>query len=409
MNIETFNLLNNDKLKNNRFNYDLISKCIENINNLSLKGFIILNGINENTNNLLHIIHNYRPIILIDYKINKSYYDNTLNNIYLFEDNILNYKNLPIYDNNHLLNMFSFVYFNKTISLDIIKQEFDFFKHKIVINGIILFDNIDKYPHMECIDSYIKQNNFTIFIRSKNKIAYSKHFHSIKINTISKTGSSSFHHNIKNHFLSIHTHSLEKFKYDLLETNKLFIVGIRNPLDRNISDFFQKHNCDFYNDIEIQSNSYKGEYNYITDSLQNYDINQIINLFFTHKNYINSHYIFNEWFNEFFNIININNLSFDKERGFEFYSLKNNNSLLIYTLEKLNNNINEFKQFFNLNEFKIYNESNTKNYKDLYLDFKKNIKFTEDYKNKLLNTNIMKIFYSNDDINNFYNKYPTKL
>lgn len=415
MNIDTFNLLNNDKNKCDRFNYDLILRCIENISNLSLYNFIIIYGVKKHTYQLFSMFRDNKKIILIDTIIEEqdihNIQENNINycDCYFFQNNIFNYTDLPIYFNNKITNMFSFIYINKNNNIDNVKKDFDYFKHKIVINGIILFDNIDTYLHMDCLDHYIKKNNFTVFIKSKNKIAYTKYFNSIKINSLTKTGTSTFHHNIKNKYMSIHTHSLDKFKYDLTESNKLFIIGIRNPIDRNISEFFQNYSHDFYNEIEIKTNNYKGQYNYIcdTETLLKKSINDIIDLFFNHPNFKNHHFIFNDWYNEFFDLIQINPISFNKSKGFQFYSLKNNNSLLIYTLEKLDQNIDEFKAFFNVNTFKNYNEANTKEYKNIYTNFKKQITFTQDYKDKLLKTTFMNIFYTPEDIDLFYNKYPT--
>ncbi len=416
MNIKLFDLLNKDKTKKNRFNYDLILKCLENINYLNVNGFLIIYGINNDTYNLFSMLDKSSKIILIDNKIEKLAIENIKNNninncdYYIYETNLYDNIDLPIYCNNKLTNMFSFIYFNKSKTIDDIKKEFDFFKDKIVINGIILFDNIDLYDHMECLDNYIKKFNFEIFIESNKKIAYYKKFYSVKVISLPKTGTSTIYHNIKNKYICTHSHSLNKLKYDLNHRNKLIIVGIRNPIDRNISEFFQNMNLNFLTDLEIKRNNYRGEYNYISDfeSLSKKTTNEIINLFFNHDNFKNHHFIFNDWFYEFFDLIDIKSFTFNKKKGFEFYHLKNSNTLLVYTLEKLNDNLEEFKTFFNLDSFPIHNDGNNKYYKDIYNDFKKNISFTHDYKNKLLNTNIMNIFYTSEQIQTFYHKYPTQ-
>ena len=416
MNINSFNLLNDDKNEKSRFNYDLVFKCIENIIDLNIKGLIIIYGINNDTYKLFFMINSSYKIILLDNKIENIAINNIKNNninncdYYIYETNLLYNSDLPIYCNNKLTNMFSFVYFNKSTNLDNIKKEFDFFKYKIVINGIILFDKINCYEHMECLDDYIKKFNFEVFIQSDNKIAYCKQYSSIKINSLSKTGTSSLYHNIRNKYICGHSHSLNKLNYDLNHKNKLIVVGVRNPIDRNISEFFQNFQCDFLNDIELKKNNYRGEYNYICnlESLLQKSTNEIIDLFFNHDNFKNYHFIFNDWFDEFFDLINIKSFTFNKQKGFQFYHLKNNNTLLVYTLEKMNDNLEEFKTFFNLDSFPIHNDANDKYYKNVYNNFKKNISFTNDYKNKLLNTNIMNTFYTSEQIQNFYNKYPTQ-
>lgn len=416
MNIKLFDLLNEDTMKKNRFNYSLILNCIENMNHLNIKGFFIIYGINNDIYNLLCMFNQSNKIILVDNKIENLAIENIKNNninncdYYIIQSNLQNIIDLPIYYNDKLTNMFSFIYFNKSKTVDNVKKEFDFFKDKVVINGIILFDNIDSYDHMECLDNYIKQFNFEVFTESNTKIAYCKQFSSIKIISLPKTGTSTIHHNIEKKYISRHNHSLNKLKYDLNHKNKLIIVGVRNPIDRNISEFFQNINFNSLTDLEIKKNNYRGEFNYICDfeSLFKKSTNEIIDLFFNHDNLKNIHFIFNDWFYEFFDLIDIKSFTFNKQKGFQFYHLKNNNTLLVYTLEKLNDNLEEFKTFFNLDSFPIHNDGNNKYYKDIYNDFKKNISFTHDYKNKLLNTNIMNIFYTSEQIQTFYDKYPTQ-
>ena len=79
--------------------------------------------------------------------------------------------------------------------------------------------------------------------------------------TVAKVGSASMYHSLKKAKKKVyHEHSLARFK-NLLDTesNLFFIVGIRNPIDRNLSYFFQTYKDDFYNqnitDISVFSES----------------------------------------------------------------------------------------------------------------------------------------------------------
>ena len=54
------------------------------------------------------------------------------------------------------------------------KNEFDFFKDKIPVGGFIIFDDINQYPHMENLDSYILDNNFKMVEKGDCKISYMK-------------------------------------------------------------------------------------------------------------------------------------------------------------------------------------------------------------------------------------------
>lgn len=71
---------------------------------------------------------------------------------------------------------------------------------------------------------------------------------------------------------------------------------------------------------------------------------KVIDLYFQ-QNY---HYTFNDWFHEFFEITKINKETFHKEKGLHFYSLPRNNKIMIYTLEKLNDNIKKLCSLFDI-------------------------------------------------------------
>ena len=48
------------------------------------------------------------------------------------------------------------------------------------------------------------------------------------------------------------------------KSNCLIIVGIRNPIDRNLSYLFQTYKDKDYNDVKTKKNNYKGEFCYIS-------------------------------------------------------------------------------------------------------------------------------------------------
>ena len=233
-------------------------------------------------------------------------------------------------------------------------------------------------------------------------------FNNIKIITIAKVGSSSFLYSLKNKYSVEHGHSILKIK-DVIEreSNTLIICGIRNPLDRNLSYLFQTFDNHGYNDVKVDENEYKGENCYICEKAELLKMgeDEIIEEFFK-KDY---HLTFNYWFNEFFNITGINQYEFDKEKGYKIYNYKNNNTLLMYTLEKLNQNKKELCSIFKIRKLKHTNNSSKRYYKKIYSRVKNKIKFTKDYKDSLLDTEIMKYFYNDYSIHEFYNKYGDKL
>lgn len=239
-------------------------------------------------------------------------------------------------------------------------------------------------------------------------------FNNIEIITVSKVGSANFKYACEKHYNKVfHTHSLLHLKNVLnKKTNTLIISGIRNPLDRNISYFFQSFGYNKYNTLKMKSNNYKGEYMYIKDlnlqpiflnnfqTIQN-NTEQLIQYYFKYM----KHYTFNDWFKEFFKLTKIEKLPFNKELGYTIYDLPNNNKLLLYKLENLNNNKLNICQYIGIDDLININDNNNRYYKNNYKEFKNKIKFTNDYKNQLLNTKYMKYFYTDDEIKMFYNKY----
>lgn len=406
MNLETFNILNNDKAYLNiekRFNYDLVFKCIENTNNLPNNCLIHFNNTNEDVlNNFFDMLFNNKKQIILN-----NNYSNIKNiqNFYIIQNDFIE-NNIKLVINNNNYNFYSLVYLsnvnnkNNLLNTENIELNFNYFKNKIVNNGIIIFDNINCYDHYTFLDKYIKKFNYVVFLKSHNKIAYIKKYNCIHICSFPKTGTSTFFYNLRHNYIITQNHSLLKLKYILSETNNLILVGIRNPFDLCISHFFQSYNLDFNDDVEIKKNNYIGVNNYCTNNLEDCTLDHIIHLFESKYNFD----LYNNWLNEFFQIINLSTFNFNKERGYSFYNY-NNNTILIYTLEKLNINISQLSDYFNINEFKNYNEGETKIYKEIYNNFKKKFKFKEYIKKKLFNEHIFNKFYSNEDLIKFYKKY----
>lgn len=242
-------------------------------------------------------------------------------------------------------------------------------------------------------------------------------FEKVDIITVAKVGSANFLHcNYSSTKNKTHAHDLLKLK-NILNNNRnsLIIVGIRNPIDRNLSYLFQTFNDRSYNDLRTKKNKYKGEYCHIPEICGNNSIpiwkdpmqkiiikpEKMIDLYFK-KNYHNT---FNEWFEEFLEITNIK--KFNKEKGLDFYEFPNNNTIMIYTMEKLDQNKEYICDLLGITNFKNRNNSNKRAYSKLYKEVKNKIVYTKEYLNNLLNTEIMHIFYSDLDIENFYLKYKT--
>lgn len=82
---------------------------------------------------------------------------------------------VPVYNNyKTIINEYSLVFFDGPHTTELIKNEFDFFKSRIPTGGMIVFDDIDQYPHMSKLDPYIQENGFKFVEKGQCKISYIK-------------------------------------------------------------------------------------------------------------------------------------------------------------------------------------------------------------------------------------------
>ena len=188
----------------------------------------------------------------------------------------------------------------------------------------------------------IKDNNEIEITTQNNEIINIEFMDTINIITVGKVGSLNFftYPCFPANKRKTVSHSLLELKNVLNTSNNLIIVGIRNPIDRNLSFFYQIHEATFTNVLKMSKNNYNGKNIVINNKdINNISINDTIN------NYFNTdiHTDFNDWFTEFFEITGINQKTFNKEEGIDFYNLSNNNKIMIYTLEKLDSNTEKIK------------------------------------------------------------------
>jgi len=212
--------------------------------------------------------------------------------------------------------------------------------------------------------------------------------------TPAKTGTATFLRTCEKHYKTIHSHNLNFLKNVLNNsTNNTIITGIRDPIARNLSYFFQTHNDDFYNDFKIKENDYKGEYCYLGKLPSNID--EIIDIYLNKTN----HNSYNDWLKEFLEITNIK--SFNKEKGLQIYKFNNNNTLILYTLEKLNFNEKEILDYLNIDNVVLGNINKNK----IYQNVRNKIKYEKSHLNQLLSTNEIDFFYTKKDLEIMFNKY----
>ena len=189
-------------------------------------------------------------------------------------------------------------------------------------------------------------------------------FDKVNVITVAKVGSANFLNCDYNQTKKkSHGHSLLKLRNILkYDSNSLIIVGIRNPIDRNLSYLFQTYSDNYHNDVKMKKNMYKGENCFIPElnnNIESISLDKLINLYFN-QGY---HDTFNHWFREFLEITNIK--KFNKKKGLSIYNFPNNNIIIIYTLEKLNKNEKYICDLLGITNFKNSNDSEYRIYKNV--------------------------------------------
>jgi hypothetical protein len=228
--------------------------------------------------------------------------------------------------------------------------------------------------------------------------------------TVAKVGTTSLMETLPlyrndSHEISI-SHSLLTFKQFVDGTCKtLFIVGVRDPVARDLSYFFQTFNDNLINALQMKTNNYTGEYCYIPSlggkDVVNKEVQTTIATYFA----ANIHYVFNHWFEEFFEITKLNKTIFDKDKGLSIYHLSNDNALVMYTFERLAFNTDELLKMLKIPTLSNSNNSEEKWYAEYYKKVKQAIRYKKSFLDQLLDTYIMKFFYNEKQIEGFYSLY----
>lgn len=238
-----------------------------------------------------------------------------------------------------------------------------------------------------------------------NKTIYSLGINNIEVVTVAKVGTKVF----ADGGLKTFYHSIEAL-IDIVNNyeNTLIISGIRNPLDRNISfmfEYFHRNDCDV---IFKDGTNIKDTFICDVEDLPFMDTDKLIEMY-KNKTY---HHEVNRWFTEFFEITGVHTVPFNKELGVQLYKLpERNNYILFYVLEKLDTNRELFSHFLGIQitDCRYSIEDRGWDVRDKYRDFKNKLVLDENYKKPLLDTDIMRTFYSEEEIARFYEMYSEKL
>ncbi|WP_298311591.1 putative capsular polysaccharide synthesis family protein [uncultured Aquimarina sp.] len=241
----------------------------------------------------------------------------------------------------------------------------------------------------------------------------------VLIFTMAKVGSSSVYHSLRkqSNIPCFHIHNLsieeelqakalckEKGVYpgsrtpvDLINREIIkkkrsykIISLFRNPIERNISAFFEA----FQIHTGVSAESYKGSL---------LDLEKVY-----HEKL--SHYYPILWYEKQFRQstnINVYDTSFDKNKG--YVTVNENDIKLLLINSKVDDIVKEkvIKDFCGIENFKLKNVNITGKSKasSLYTDFKNYIRFSEDYLSSLLNTEYMNHFFSEEEKNLLFNKW----
>ncbi|PDO09565.1 MAG: hypothetical protein BLM47_11680 [Candidatus Reconcilbacillus cellulovorans] len=231
----------------------------------------------------------------------------------------------------------------------------------------------------------------------------------IMVYQMGKVGSRTIVDSLYQHgFESWHIHYLSKKFYKWLERrepitfldavhqvandrmDRIKVISlVRNPLERNVSSFFQ--NIERFHPDLVRG--------YRDGSVS---IEEIIEVFFQRHGIEDHDQPLTWWDRELKGMLNFNVFEekFPKEEGYCIYHTREADILLI-KLEKLNECAEEaFEKFLGIKYFRIKesNRGNKKSYYDIYQDFKNKIKFPIQYVNKYLEAREIRHFYTDEEI-----------
>jgi hypothetical protein len=231
-----------------------------------------------------------------------------------------------------------------------------------------------------------------------------ENFDNLIIYQFGKVGSSTLTKTFENIIPTTHTHY---FDSNLIKNKTLIINVTRNLFDRNISAFFQNINNkpndgDFdipYNGKHIREGclmySEKKEMSELINFFRDINIEKLLKI-----RYTNWYKYFNEQLN-----INIFEKPFDFYKKYTIYET-NNITLIILRFEDINNWEDILSTIFN-RKINIISDNltNNKDIYELYENFKKTYKYSEEEINLIKNIYFMKHFYLDIEIDKFIKRF----
>lgn len=178
-----------------------------------------------------------------------------------------------------------------------------------------------------------------------------------------------------------------KLKIRFVHRRVKVVTLVRDPISRNISAFFEQ--------FPHISNRPMSEYN----------TNELIELFWESCNHDAPLVWFDKEMKPFFGV-DVLEYGFDKEHGFAQYSV-GKIDVLVLKMEKVSTLSSVMSNYFEVPDFEIVatNRADNKEYAEAYKDFKSNLKISKDYADKFYTSELIRHFYTREEIEGFYRKW----
>ena len=261
-----------------------------------------------------------------------------------------------------------------------------------------VFDFINNEEKLELLKSVNSKLNIDKFIHNKLVFVYSA----------PKVGSTTIVTSLRifcsNNYSTIHIHDEEMLKVlgsingitvnEIILYNKylgkdVYVIDIyRSPIERKISTYFEKIGSYHFNNLD--------------ENLNTYNIDKIIDRF----NKIFPHIGKGDHFIDKYNIDIPCNFDVNQK-----YLLVEENSIKYIKLRLKDSNEwgNILSKILGIKIFILKDyESVNKPIKELYLKFKNSYKIPINFLKDIINCNYLKYYYSNDEINEYYNEWLNK-
>lgn len=295
-------------------------------------------------------------------------------------------------------------YYIETIMLENYKKKYDLWRNMVISKYFLL--------QQECFVDMIQ------YITERPE--------SILLCAMQKTGNTSLNTSLEislgrkkkdNVSFTLHASYYDKYTYTYLKKvlqyfnkNEIKIIsGIREPIERIISNKWQHTYLPFLNNDNCMTNLVDENYeHFITDLISYEELSG--NKFCARDSFYADAY---DWFKDHIEKsfgINVFAYPFNKKEGYCVIK-KNNISIFLYRLDKLSGLEKEIGQFIDDSSFKLKksNIASEKHYTFAYHQYLQQVKIKKEFFNILVNSKGMTHFYTNEECKVYRDKWNNKL